>query len=105
MSADPGATPRPFSTVPQLAALLDISEDTIRREIKDGRLRARTLRSQTVIVAADLAAWIAAFPVVPVETPEPAVAPAPEPVKVERHRKGGRQVVVRLFDPIARAAP
>jgi hypothetical protein len=45
-------------TVAELAAFLGWAENTIRREVKDGRLRARKRRSETVILDADLLAYL-----------------------------------------------
>lgn len=45
-------------TVAQASAYLKWSEDTIRREIKDGRLIARRRRSETVILHSDLVAYL-----------------------------------------------
>lgn len=84
--------------VAELAAFLGWCEETIRREIKDGRLRARKLRSDTVIVESDLLAWLDNLPVVPVEmtaedTEDGDVTPTPiTTTRSTRHRRVTRRV-------------
>lgn len=81
-------------TLDEAAAEARVSVKTLRREIKDGKLRARRLRGGLRILAADLTRYLDGLPV------EPSSAPA-------AHDQGSRKVapaqtrrgeVVRLFD-------
>lgn len=98
---------RPVYTVVQLAAFLGWSEDTIRREIRDGHLKARKRRADTVIVEADLLAYLDSLPVHPDYADAAASGPSrPTPITVPAHAapkaSGGR--VVRRFSVVASEA-
>ena len=98
MTADPIA--RPLYTVKQLAAYLGRSERFIRDEIRDGNLRARKQRSETVITAGDLCDYLEGLAV----APEFASAAETAPAAPAPRRKTGRQKIVRLLDPFAAEA-
>jgi hypothetical protein len=59
--------PRLIYTVAQLAAFLGHpwGEDSLRREIKAGRLRSRKPRGTVLIVHTDMLAWVDGLPVDP----------------------------------------
>lgn len=96
-------TERLVYRVAELAAFLGWSEETIRREIKAGHLRARKLRADTIIRHADLLDWLDNLPVDPdfatVEESAPAIAAGP--IASQRPATTGRGQVVRRF-PIVR---
>lgn len=72
-------TERLVYRVAELAEFLGWSEETIRREIKAGHLRARKLRADTVIRHADLLDWLDNLPIDPdfATAEQPAMQPAP----------------------------
>jgi excisionase family DNA binding protein len=85
--------PRLIYRVRELAAFLGWHEDTIRNEIKAGRLKARKLRSVTVILESDLHAWLNSLDAVDVEKPAPEWVAGPKPPAAP----SGRRRVQRLF--------
>lgn len=90
----PADARRPVYTVVQLAAFLGWSDETIYREIRAGRLRARKRRADTVIIETDLLAYLDSLPPVQVET---AAAPSVQPTSI-RQPQPARGRVTRLFE-------
>lgn len=95
-------TERLVYTVAQAAARIGRHEATIRREIKAGRLRARKLRTETVILDADLQTWLARLPVVATEATDTADTIA-EPTPIDTPTRSSRRRVVRRFEPFGAA--
>jgi excisionase family DNA binding protein len=79
--------------VDEVAEQIGVSAKTLKREIRDGKLRARRLRGVTVIFPADLDRYLAGLPD---EAGEAIASPAP----VIRHRQPERSRgrVTHLFD-------
>lgn len=50
--------------VPEAAALVGLSESTVRREINAGKLPAHRLGRKILVRVVDLDAWVAALPAV-----------------------------------------
>ncbi len=90
---------RPIYTVTQLAACLGRSEDTIRREIKTGRLVARKLGSRTEIVDTDVQAWLGGLEAVQAE------AATTGPLPTRQQPKPARGRVERRFAIAPQATP
>lgn len=100
MASAPGGS-RPFYRVAELADLVQVSDDLIRDEIRDGRLVVRRLRRLRVVTAADLAAWVATLPAEPAAattTTRPATATSPRTATTRR--RGPQKRVVRRVSPI-----
>ena len=74
--------------VPEVASLLGVSPDTIRREIACRRLSASKLRGAVVVRAADLERYVRSFPeaVAPVAPARLRVSRASQTVSLERAR-------------------
>lgn len=86
--------------VSELAAFLGWHEDTIRAEIKAGRLVARKLRSVTVVTETDLHAWLDRLPVVDVESVQSETVET-VPTPIARKPAGGRPRVQRRISIVS----
>lgn len=94
------APPRLLHRVPEAAAILGVSDDTVWKQIRAGHLRARKLGRFLVITDADLRAYAEGLPFAAVARPAPPANVVPiTPARPARGR------VHKLLSPVAGGRP